>query len=149
MRSLGARNIVPPKQIPQNKTDKTPKNYKKTITNPKNNFQTNPQKSIDNITNVESGKLTQTSILAFVNKGVKRKGETQLAPQWTKKLNTRIVFKPWSRRAKATHIKMVKDIITDVLGNMFPTPISPIFAHLVSYNNLGKVSKEPVDLRKV
>ena len=43
---------------------------------------------------------------------------------------------------------MVKEIINDVIGNMFPTTISPIFAHLVSYTNLGKVSQKPIELRK-
>ena len=93
--------------------------------------------------------LTQPTILSFITKGIKRKGEQQLTSNWPKKIHLIRKIQPLSRRAKATHIKMVKDIITDVIGNMFPTPISPIFAHLVSYNNLGKVSKKPVDLRKV
>ena len=97
--TLGACNIVQPKQIPKNKTNKNPINYKKAKTNPKTNSQTNPKNQpqnikivgdinqgksndkIDKITNVNSGKLTQTSILTFVKKGVKIKGETQLAPQ--------------------------------------------------------------------
>ena len=154
--SLGRHAYAGCTQYSPTKT-KNPRTYKKSKNNSKNNSQNKPQKqpqningvgdknqgtSNDKITNVNSGKLTQTLILTFLKKSVKRKGATQLAPQWTKKLNTRIVFKPMSRRAKATNIKMVKDIITDILENMFPTKISPILAHLVSYKNLGKVSKK-------
>ena len=99
-----------------------------------------PGKSNDNLTDIHPGKLKQTSILTFVGKGVKRKEETQLTPQWAKKLNTRIRFKPMSKRAKIANIKVVKEIITDIIETIFQTPVSLIFSHLVSYKKLGKVS---------
>ena len=118
--SLGARSIVQPKQTPQNKTNKTTRTYKKSKNNSQNKPRKHPQNingvrdrkkgtNNDKITNLDSGKLTQTLILTFIKKGVKRNRETQLAPQWNNKLNTRIVFKTMSKRAKATNIKMVKD----------------------------------------
>ena len=101
------------------------------------------------MTNIPTGKLKQTSIITFIGKGVKRKEETQITPQWTKKLNTRVTFKPMSKRAKNANIKMVKELITDIIETIFPKQVSPMFAHLVSYKNLGKVSKKPIELRKV
>ena len=93
--------------------------------------------------------LTQPTILSFITKGIKRKGEQQLTSNCPPKIHLIRKIEPMSRRAKATYIKMVKDIITDILKNVCPTPISPIFAHLVSYKNLLKVSKKPIELRKV
>ena len=142
-----ARNLIPLNLHPLNKTTKTPITCKKS----KNNSQTknkntlrdkNPGNSNDNLTNIHPGKLKQTSILTFVGKGVKRKEETQLTPQWAKKLNTRIIFKPMSKRAKNANIKMVKELITDIIETIFLKQVSPMFAHLVSYKNLGKVSKK-------
>ena len=92
----------------------------------------NPGKSNYNLTNILPGKPKQTFIMTFVGKGVKRKEETQLTSQWAKKLNTRITFKPMSKRAKNANIKMVKDLITDIIETIFPKQVSPIFEHLVS-----------------
>ena len=141
----GARNLIPLNPHPLNKTTKTPITYKKSKGNTQNKTTLRdkyPGKSNDNLTNIHPGKLKQTSILTFVGKGVKRKEETQLTPQWAKKLNTRIIFKPMSKGAKIANIKMVKEIIKDIIETIFPTPVSPIKAHLVSYKNLGKVSKK-------
>ena len=48
-------------------------------------------------------------------------------------------FKPRSRRAKCANLKMVKELITDIIETIFPKQVLPMFAHLVSYKNLGKV----------
>ena len=47
-----------------------------------------------------------------------------------------------SKRAKNANIKMVKELITDIIETIFPKQVSPMFAHLVSYKNQGKVSKK-------
>ena len=52
--------------------------------------------------------------------------ETQLTPQWTKKLNTRVTFTRISIGAKHANIKMVKELIKETI---FPKQVSPMLAH--------------------
>ena len=64
-------------------------------------LQTKGKKSIGQTktaTKVNQEKLTQTFILAFINRGIKRQNETQLTPEWSTKPDTRIVFKHWSKK---------------------------------------------------
>ena len=44
-----------------------------------------------------------------------------------------------NKRAKNAKIIMVKELITDIIETIFPNQVSPIFALLASYKNLGKV----------
>ena len=53
-----------------------------------------------------------------------------------------------SRMSKYAYLKLVKELITDIIETILPRQTSPMFAHLVNYKNLGKVTKKPTKLRK-
>ena len=64
-------------------------------------------------------------MLSFITKGEKRKEETQLTPQWAKKLNLMEKINPISRWAKCANFKKVKELITDKIETILPRQTSP------------------------
>ena len=69
----------------------------------------------------------QKSITDFITKGKKRLHSVQLTANVTKKSNTRIV--PTNRD---NTVKIVREILRDIIYSEYPLKISPIFAHLKS-----------------
>ena len=58
-------------------------------------------------------------------------------------------IKPISRRVKAANLKLVKKLLNDIIATIVPLQISPMFTHLVSYKNLGKVSTKSKEIGKI
>ena len=77
----------------------------------------------------------------FVITGKKRLNSIQLTPGETKKANNRVVKTTWENTVTNTRlvptnrentVKIVTEILRDIIYSEYPLKISPIFAHLKS-----------------